>query len=110
GARVRYLADADPQVVTGNPTSLAALLHPDLRGAVAPIAIFSGAMALSAPLRAELEAAFGCPVFDVYGLHETRPIAVRTDDGPFRVLDRRVHVEVLAADGVPVPDGWGRSS
>jgi phenylacetate-CoA ligase len=105
GARVRYLADADPQVVTGNPTSLAALLHPDLRGAVAPIAVFSGAMALSAPLRAELEAAFGCPVFDVYGLHETRPIAVRTDDGPFRVLDRRVHVEVVSADGVPVPDG-----
>jgi phenylacetate-CoA ligase len=105
GSRARYLAAADPQVVTGNPTSLAALLHPDVRSAVAPLAIFSGAMALSAPLRAELEDAFACPVFDVYGLHETRPIAVRTDDGPFRVLDRRVHVEVLAPDGSPVPDG-----
>jgi phenylacetate-CoA ligase len=63
-------------------------------------------MALAAPLRARLERAFGCPVLDVYGLHETRPIAVRSDDGPFRVLDRRVHVEVLdfRAD-VAMPEG-----
>ena len=46
------------------------------RGAVLhPAVIFSGAMALSSPLRERLEAAFGCPVIDVYGLHETRPIA-----------------------------------
>ncbi|MFT2588628.1 AMP-binding protein, partial [Escherichia coli] len=66
---------------------------------------FSGAMELSAPLRAALEAAFACPVIDVYGLHETRPIAARTDDGPFRVLDRRVLVEVLDPSGRPVPEG-----
>ncbi|QAY73388.1 CoF synthetase [Agromyces protaetiae] len=109
-SRRAFLEAADPQVVTGNPTSLAELLAPDLAGAVRPLAIFSGAMALSAPLRAELEQRFACPVFDVYGLHETRPIAVRTDDGPFRVLDRRVHVEVLDGAGAPVPvhdDGDG---
>ena len=103
--RSAFLADADPQVITGNPTSLAELLAPDVRAAVRPLALFSGAMALSGPLRADLEAAFGCPVFDVYGLHETRPIAVRTDDGPFRVLDRRVLVETLDAEGRRVPDG-----
>jgi phenylacetate-CoA ligase len=103
--RAAFLRDADPQVVSGNPTSLAELLEPDLRAVLRPLALFSGAMALEAPLRADLEAAFGCPVFDVYGLHETRPIAVRTDDGPFRVLDRRVHVEALDAAGHPVPDG-----
>ncbi|WP_395242476.1 AMP-binding protein [Agromyces sp. MMS24-K17] len=103
--RAAFLADADPQVVTGDPTSLAELLAPDLRRSIRPLALFSGAMALSGPLRAELEAAFGCPVLDVYGLHETRPIAVRSDDGPFRVLDRRVHVEVLDEAGHPVPDG-----
>lgn len=104
-ARAAFLADADPQVVTGNPTSLAELLAPESRSAIRPLAIFSGAMALSAPLRARLEQAFGCPVFDVYGLHETRPVAVRTDDGPFRVLDRRVLVETLDPAGRPVPDG-----
>ncbi|MFJ6678660.1 AMP-binding protein [Microbacterium sp. NPDC091382] len=105
GDRGAFLRDADPQVISGHPTSLAELLHPDLRTAVRPLALFSGAMALSAPLRADLEDAFGCSVIDVYGLHETRPIAVRTDDGPFRVLDRRVHVEILDAAGDPVPDG-----
>lgn len=104
-SRRAFFADVDPQVVTGDPTSLAELLEPELRSAVRPLAIFSGAMALSAPLRAELEAAFDCPVFDVYGLHETRPIAVRTDDGPFRVLDRRVLVEVLTADGCAAAPG-----
>jgi phenylacetate-CoA ligase len=105
GARARFLRAADPQVLTGNPTSLATMLNPELRTAVAPIAVFSGAMALAAPLRARLEDAFGCPVFDVYGLHETRPIAARTEDGPFRVLDRRVLVEFLDPAGVPVADG-----
>lgn len=104
-APARFLADADPQVLTGNPTSLAELLRPELRAAVRPLAIFSGAMALAAPLRRRLEDAFGCPVFDVYGLHETRPIAVRTDDGPFRVLDRRVHVEALDQNGEAVREG-----
>jgi len=103
--RSDFLKDAAPQAITGNPTSLAELLAPDLRAAVRPLVLFSGAMALSAPLRADLEDAFACPVFDVYGLHETRPVAVRTDDGPFRVLDRRVLVETLDADGLPVADG-----
>lgn len=105
GDRVAFLRDADPQVISGHPTSLAELLQPELRGVLRPLALFSGAMALSGPLRADLEEAYGCPVFDVYGLHETRPIAVRTDDGPFRVLDRRVHVEVLDAEGTVVPEG-----
>ena len=104
-ARIRFLADADPEILTGDPTSLGALREPALRAALHPRVIFSGAMALSAPLRSDLEDAFGCPVFDVYGLHETRPIAVRRDDGPFRVLPRRVVVEVLDDTGVPVPDG-----
>ncbi|CAN7191687.1 AMP-binding protein [Microbacterium foliorum] len=93
-ARARFLAEADPQILSGHPTSLAELLDAGLDAVLHPAVIFSGAMALSAALRARLHAAFECPVVDVYGLHETRPIAARTDDGPFRVLDRRVHVEV----------------
>ena len=94
-ARRRFLADADPQILSGHPTSLAELVDAGFDRVLHPSVIFSGAMALSAPLRRRLESAFGCPVIDVYGLHETRPIAARTDDGPFRVLDRRVLVEVL---------------
>ncbi|MGU7735502.1 hypothetical protein ACV2XP_24405, partial [Escherichia coli] len=45
--RRRFLRDADPQVITGNPTSLAELLDGDLRDVVRPLALFSGAMELS---------------------------------------------------------------
>ncbi|MFF7293056.1 AMP-binding protein [Microbacterium sp. NPDC008134] len=105
-ARRRFLADADPQILSGHPTSLAELVDAGLDGVLHPSVIFSGAMALSSPLRARLERAFACPVIDVYGLHETRPIAARADDGPFRVLGRRVLVEVLdPRRDVAVPDG-----
>ncbi|WP_241993254.1 AMP-binding protein [Cryobacterium sp. TMB1-7] len=105
GQRAGFLLDQQPQVITGNPTSLAELLHPDLVADLRPLALFSGAMALSLALRRDLEAAFGCPVIDVYGLHETRPIAASTDGGPFVILDRRVHVEVLDGSGHPVAPG-----
>lgn len=105
-ARRRFLAEADPQILSGHPTSLAELLDGGLHEVLHPVVVFSGAMALSAPLRRRLEGTFGCPVIDVYGLHETRPIAWRADDGPFRVLPRRVHVEVLhPARDEPVADG-----
>lgn len=105
GARERFLSEADPQILSGHPTSLAELVDSGLHELLHPLAILSGAMALSAPLRFRLESAFGCPVFDIYGLHETRPIAVRSDDGAFRVLNRRVHVEILDTQGQPVPEG-----
>ena len=105
GQRTAFLRDQQPQVITGNPTSLAELLHPELVAVLRPLALFSGAMALSGALRQQLEEAYRCPVIDVYGLHETRPIAASADGGPFVVLDRRVHVEVLDEAGRPVPAG-----
>lgn len=106
--RVAFLRAHDPQVISGNPSSLATLLEPDTAAAVAPLAIISGALHLTAPLRAALEARFGVPVLDLYGLHETRPIAWRADDGPFRVLDTRVRVEVADDAGrMLAPDDGG---
>ncbi|WP_203135483.1 CoF synthetase [Microbacterium sp. JZ31] len=99
------LAGVDPQVLSGDPTALDALLRAEYATRLRPLAIVSSAMALTLPLRAALEAAFGCPVLDVYGLHETRPIAVSVDGGPHVVLDRRVHVEVLRPDGSACADG-----
>jgi phenylacetate-CoA ligase len=105
GQRSGFLAAQRPQVISGNPTSLAELLHPELVAVLRPLALISGAMALSLPLRRDLEVTYGCPVIDVYGLHETRPVAASADGGPFVVLDRRVHVEVLDDAGSPVPPG-----
>ena len=103
--RDAFLVRLDPQVVSGDPTALASLLEPGLAGRLHPLALVSCATELSAALRADLEAAYGCPVLDLYGLHETRPVAVSPDGGPHRVLDRRVLVEVLDPEGRAVAAG-----
>lgn len=102
GQRNSFLREQDPQVITGDPSSLSTLLGV---GGLHPLAVFSSAMGLTPGARAALEAEFEVVVYDVYGLHETRPIAVRSDDGPHRILDRRVHVEILDPAGSPVPEG-----
>jgi phenylacetate-CoA ligase len=98
--RDEFLRHTDPQVISGTPTSLEVLLEPGLARTLRPLALISGAMTLTAPLRQALQAAYACPVLDIYGLHETRPIAVSDDGGPFVVAERRVHVEVLAGEVV----------
>lgn len=103
--RARFFEAQNPQAVSGSPTSLAELLAPELVAVLRPLVIFSGAMGLSAALRAELVAAYGCPVIDIYGLHETRPIASSADGGPFVILDRRVHVEIVDERGLPAARG-----
>ena len=100
-----FLAAHDPQVLSGSPASLAELLDAQLIATLHPLALFSSATHLEPALRDDLEQAYGCRVFDVYGLHETRPIGVRLDGGAFTVLDRRVHVEVIDADGETVTAG-----
>ncbi|RKR73828.1 CoF synthetase [Frondihabitans australicus] len=100
-----FLRAQDPQVLTGNPTSLGDLLDPALVGALHPLAIVSGAMHLERPLREALHDAYGCPVIDVYGLHETRPIAASVDGGPLFVLDRRLVVEIVSPAGDVLGEG-----
>jgi phenylacetate-CoA ligase len=103
GDRERFLADADPQVLSSSPWPLLALADLDLD--LRPLAVVSGAAALTAGARGRLAARWGAPVLDLYGLRETGPVAVSTDGGPHVLVPRRVHVEVLGADGRPVPDG-----
>lgn len=103
--RTRFLAAQNPQAFSGSPTSLAELLDPRLIAVLRPFVIFSGAMGLSRALRLDLERAYDCPVIDIYGLHETRPVASSADGGPFVVLDRRVHVEIVDAGGMPAEFG-----
>ncbi|KAE8762297.1 AMP-binding protein [Georgenia thermotolerans] len=104
GDREAYLAWADPQVITSTPLALLRLaeLDVDLR----PLAVVSGATALAPATRAVLEERWAAPVLDVYGLVEAGPLAASGAAGePHRLLPRRVHVEVLDADGAPVPVG-----
>lgn len=103
--RAAFLQRHQPQVFTGSPDSLAELLDAELAATLTPLALVSGATELTPALRADLGAAYGCPVLDVYGLHETRPIAVSADGGPHVIADRRVLVEVFGPDDEPVPAG-----
>jgi phenylacetate-CoA ligase len=110
GDREAFLADVDAQVLSGNPLSLLALAELDVD--LHPLVVVSGAAHLTPGARRRLEGRWGVPVVDVYGTREVGLVAADLDgaraaDGSTRhtVLPRRVHVEVLDADGTPVPDG-----
>lgn len=100
----RYLATLEPQLVTGEPVVFSELLRLGVR--LAPRAMVSTSLALSAPLRAELERSFGCPVLDWYSMVETGPIACSCPVGNgLHVFAHDVFVEMLATDGSAVAPG-----
>lgn len=101
--RKSFLDDCAAEVYTGNPISLAALAELDLD--VMPKAVLSGAMALGDGPARRLRERFGCPVVDLYGITEVGLIAWRADDGPHRLLPRRLLVEILDEGGNPCPAG-----
>jgi phenylacetate-CoA ligase len=101
--RVSFLDACEPEVYTGNPISLATLASLPLTAR--PAAVLSGAMALGTGLRKRLATRFDCPVVDLYGITEAGLIAWRPDDGPHRLLPRRLHVEILKPTGEPCAPG-----
>lgn len=102
--RVRYLDDLAPEVITGDPLSLATLMALPLRHK--PVAILSTSMTLSTGLRAELESRFGCPVLDIYSMNEAGPVAVYDpSSGGHALLQHRLYVEILERSGNSVPPG-----
>ncbi|GEK20770.1 AMP-binding protein [Cellulomonas xylanilytica] len=106
GDRERYLAAADPQVLSASTLPLLRLL--DLaRGGLDlhPVAVVNGATDLPPAVRDAVCATWGCPVIDLYGLRETGPVAASSDGDGHVVVPRRVWVEILDEDGRPVPDG-----
>lgn len=102
--RARYLDAMAPEVVAGDPLSLAELLA--LPVSFRPAAVLSTAMALLPGMRAAVEARFGCPVVDLYSMNEAGPIAAfdPSVDGHV-LLQHRLHVEILDRDGRAVPRG-----
>jgi phenylacetate-coenzyme A ligase PaaK-like adenylate-forming protein len=102
--RGRYLEALAPEVIAGDPLSFAELLRIGIR--VRPRALLCTSMALSPALRAELEASFACPVLDLYSLNEAGPVAVFDERADGHVmLQHRMFVELLGADGEPVKRG-----
>ena len=100
----RYLADLAPQLVTGEPVVFSELLRLGVR--LQPRAMVSTSLALPAPLRADLERHFGCPVLDWYSMVETGPIACSCPAGNgLHVFPHDVLVEALSADGAPAAPG-----
>ncbi|MEO5373446.1 MAG: AMP-binding protein [Alphaproteobacteria bacterium] len=98
----RFLDDLAPEVLTGDPFSFMRLAELPLRHR--PKALVSTAMTLVPGVRTRLESRFGCPVIDVYSMTECRMIAVATDSG-HEIVPHDLYVEILAADGTPLPPG-----
>lgn len=102
--RARYLDAMAPELIAGDPISFAELLT--LPMAHRPAALLSVSMMLLPGMRARLEAAFGCPVLDIYSLNEVGPVAVYDEQaGGHVLLQHRLYVEILDADDQPVVDG-----
>jgi len=103
-AAARYFTDLSPQLLTGDPISLAELLRLGLP--TRPRAILTTAVAMSAGLSRRLATAFACPVIDWYSLTETGPIGYACAHGQgFHLLPDDIYLEILDPAGRPVPDG-----
>lgn len=104
GAARRWLLDAAPPLINGEPVAFARLAEvaPDLR----PRAMISTSSALSDTARAGLSAVFGCPVIDWYAAVEVGPVAVGCPLGQgWHLLAPDVYVEIVGEDDQPVRDG-----
>jgi phenylacetate-CoA ligase len=70
-----------------------------------PRAIMSSAQTLTAQTRSEIEAAFGCQVYDKYGAREFSGVAYQCgESGNYHVMDESYIVEILG-NGKPAAPG-----
>lgn len=100
----RYCESFSPPLITGEPVAFAELLRNGI--SARPKAAISTSLAMPDHLSARLRERLGCAVIDWYSMVETGPIAYacRLGNG-HHILPHDIHVEVLDADGVPVPEG-----
>lgn len=92
----RFIEDTAPAILTGDPVAFAALAALPIRHR--PRALVSSAMSLLPGLKTMLETRFGCPVFDVYSLNESRFVAYAGPTG-HEILPHDLYVEILDRQG-----------
>jgi len=102
--RAAYLDALSPELISGDPVSLAELAALPMQHH--PRALLSTSMALADGLRERLASRFGCPVLDLYSMNEVGPIGVwLPQQQGFALLQPRLHVEILDAQGRVLPEG-----
>ncbi len=102
--RQAYLDANRPDLISGDPVSLAALAAIPFRHQ--PRAVLSTSMTLLEGTAKQLQQRFGCPVIDLYSLNEVGPVGCSVAGKPgFRLLQSCLLVEILDADGLPVACG-----
>ncbi|HEU4699167.1 MAG TPA: AMP-binding protein [Gemmatimonadales bacterium] len=101
------LAAFRPQAIYGLPSALleVAPALARLGGVPGARGLFTSGELLEVRTRRALEAAYGAPVFDVYGTSETKEIAWECRAGGRHVNADVVHVEVLDEAGRVLPPG-----
>ncbi|MDZ7811621.1 MAG: AMP-binding protein [Ideonella sp.] len=102
--RAAYLNALAPELISGDPVSLAELAGLEMQHK--PRALLSTSMALSHRLRQDLEARFACPVLDLYSMNEAGPIAVwQPAQQAWQPLQPGLFIEILDEQGHPQPEG-----
>lgn len=100
----RFFADLSPRILTGDPIGFTEMIAWRIR--VKPAALVSTAVLLEPAVEERLSAYFGCPVIDSYAMTETGPIAYANPEHEgLCVLPQDVYVEIVDAEGRPVPEG-----
>lgn len=101
--RIEYLEHYQPEIISGNPLSLAELAS--LKINLRPSVMISTAMALLPGDRQRLEERFQCPVIDFYSMSECRCLAARSQGEHYHLLAHDVYVEILDEAGLPCAPG-----
>ncbi len=106
-AQLRRLREVRPHLISAYPSSLLDIVDA-LGGAdlgFRPLAISVNTEMSTAAQRAQLSAAFGCPVGDDYGTEEVWMIASHCLEGGLHVFTDNVVIEIVDDDGRPCAPG-----
>lgn len=99
-----YLDALAPDIISGDPISLAELAQTGMQHR--PRALISTSMSMLPAERQRLEQQLRAPLLDIYSMNEAGPIAVFDPArNGYRLLQPRLHVEILDPEGRPVPPG-----
>lgn len=95
------LLDFRPDILYGLPSALCEIAEcvDQLSGAVRPRRVFTSGELLVRARRERLNAAFECPVLDVYGTSETKEIAFECTEGSLHINADVIFLEVLNEQG-----------